>query len=163
MERRSLEIKKPVKGRGSPSLDSYTDPDQLTTRQKEFCDYVCGGIPKYDAGRLMDPLAGEQQVDRWLENEAIKGYILQKGRFDQSGENQALYTALEKEVLIDAIKKAKTGDVDAAIRRGMIERLQTKLGLKPKEERPPEEAGKKGGSTMGDWLRKQAEEEGKKK
>ena len=163
MERRDLEIKKQTKGRGSPSLDSYTDPDQLTTRQKEFCDYVCEGISKYDAGRLLEPLAGEQQVDRWLENEAIKRYILQKGQFDQAGENQVLYTALEKEVLIDSIKKAKTGEVDATIRRGMIERLQTKLGLAPKKEESPEAGEKKGGSTMGDWMREQAEKEEKKK
>jgi len=160
MGRKSLEIKKQERGKGKPTLDSYTDPDQLNTRQKEFCDYLCDGISPSDAGELLTPPAGEQQVTRWVENIAIQTYIAQKGIVGVSDENKALYTVLEREVLKEFIRKAKIGEVDLTMGRAMIERMQTKVGIAPKKE--PESGGlEKPTSTMAKFI-KEKEEKNKK-
>ena len=62
---------------GKPPLDDFTDPEHLTPRMKQWAEAVNAGIDKYEAGKLVVPPAGEQQVDRWVTNEAMMKYLLE--------------------------------------------------------------------------------------
>lgn len=63
------------RSRGKMPLSSYTDPNQLSKRMQQFCDYILEGLSPQEAGSLVKPIAGRQQIKRWLGCLGIVRYL----------------------------------------------------------------------------------------
>jgi hypothetical protein len=61
--------------RGRPKLSDYVNPEDLPDRIRDFCKGVVAGLPPIEVGQRLDPPAGKQQIDAWLDNTAVTRYI----------------------------------------------------------------------------------------
>jgi len=61
--------------RGRPKLSDYKNPEDLPERIRDFCKGVAAGLPPIEVGQRLDPSAGKQQIDAWLDNIAVTKMI----------------------------------------------------------------------------------------
>ena len=67
--------KSKIPRRGRPKLSDYKEPEDLPERIRDFCKGVVSGLPPIEVGQRLDPPAGKQQIDAWLDNIAVTKMI----------------------------------------------------------------------------------------
>ena len=123
---------------GKPTIESYIEPEDLPDRIIDYCKLVAKNIAPITAGALLNPPAGEQQVNRW-ENDcpavpkAIALFRTEEEQLQQNYPEQVKNKLRElgEAVLQRAIDNVKEGKVPWKDLREMMREYVLMEGVLP--------------------------------
>jgi hypothetical protein len=123
---------------GKPTLDSYLEPEDLPDRIIDYCKLVAKNIAPITAGALVNPPAGEQQVERWEKDcpavkKAVALYRIEEDQIQQNYPEQVKNKLRElgEVVLQRAIDNVKEGKVPWKDLREMMREYVLMEGVLP--------------------------------
>lgn len=117
-----MKVKEDVSGkptrrrRGKPPADSYKTKEDLTERIIAYCENRVKGFAPKMAGLLINPTAGEQQVEVWESTPGVREYLAEHGMTQdeikkaQGDQFMTLWSTLGEVAIVELTKKIQTGD-----------------------------------------------------